>query len=68
MVKTSQEEMQKYEDELQAQLKDYEQLLDSLKETHQTELETTTNGYENQISQLKEEIRVNKAILQEDFT
>jgi len=55
--------MQSLEDQLEEQLKHHELMLLDLKETHATEMETTSNEYETQISKLTEEIRVSNQVL-----
>lgn len=62
-MRATHEQMQSHEDQLEDQLKDYEMMLLNLKETHATEMETTSNEYETQISKLAEEIRVSNQLL-----
>ena len=65
-LKTSQEQLKAHEGTLEAQLKEYETMLKSLKESHKIELEGTLTKYQSELRGLKEEIRVNNLILAQD--
>ena len=65
-VRSAYEQIKAHESGLEAQLGEYESMLKTLKENHQTELNSTVKTYQSEIRGLKEQIRVNDMILAQD--
>lgn len=65
-LRASQDQLKSHEGTLESQLKEYEAMLQTLKQKHDVELNGAISGYQSEIRSLREEIRVNNAILERE--